>query len=347
MEENLAQPPTDPGSHPKGQPGDRKRDLTVPLLVIAIVAALVLIGVIAVQRLSTPQRSALQPTQTAASESAPPTSPSQPQPPTPTATQVLAETTASSTPQAPAPETALVAEEVGEPVVGERVRNGDFEKGFKDQQVGLGWTPFNNGSAIFEFIDETWLPAVLDGEHAQRIQVREASQPDRYAGIYQTVQVVPRQAYNLSLHGQIRTGQGDIQISQYGYRMQLGIDYQGGQDWSAIDNWIELPWDEQRFDSEFLFFYDYETSVVPTGAYLTLFIRTWNKWPDPGRVEYTLDAISLMGPIPSEEIAFDQPLPTTGDAPLDIDGWLRMVASMLVLCLLVAGAVWQIRRQVN
>jgi len=317
------------------------------LLVIAIVAALVLIGVIAVQRLSTPQRSALQPTQTAASESAPPTSPSQPQPPTPTATQVLAETTASSTPQAPAPETALVAEEVGEPVVGERVRNGDFEKGFKDQQVGLGWTPFNNGSAIFEFIDETWLPAVLDGEHAQRIQVREASQPDRYAGIYQTVQVVPRQAYNLSLHGQIRTGQGDIQISQYGYRMQLGIDYQGGQDWSAIDNWIELPWDEQRFDSEFLFFYDYETSVVPTGAYLTLFIRTWNKWPDPGRVEYTLDAISLMGPIPSEEIAFDQPLPTTGDAPLDIDGWLRMVASMLVLCLLVAGAVWQIRRQVN
>jgi hypothetical protein len=317
------------------------------LLAIAIVAALVLIGVIAAQRILVRERSALQPTPTAASEAAPPTSPSQTQPPTPTATQVLAATTAPSTPQASAPDTAPVVEEVGEAVVGERVRNGDFEKGFKDQQVGLGWTPFNNGSAIFEFIDETWPPAILDGEHAQRIQVREASQPDRYAGIYQTVQVVPRQTYSLSLHGQIRTGQGDIQISQYGYRMQLGIDYQGGQDWTAIDDWIELPWDEQRFDSEFLFFYDYETSIVPTGAYLTLYIRTWNKWPDPGRVEYTLDAISLMGPIPSEEIAFDEPLPATGDAPPDIDGWLRMVASILVLGLLVAGAIWQIRRQVN
>jgi hypothetical protein len=232
-------------------------------------------------------------------------------------------------------------------VVGERVRNGDFEGGFKDQQVGLGWTPFNNGSAIFEFIDETWPPAILEGEHAQRIQVREASQADRYAGIYQTVQVVPRQTYTLSLNGQIRTGQGDIQISQYGYRMQLGIDYQGGQDWTAVDSWIELPWDEQRFDSEFLFFYDYETSIVPTGPYLTLYIRTWNKWPDPGRVEYTLDAISLMGPIPSEEIAFDRPLPTTGDAPLDISGWLRMAASILVLCLFVVGAVWRIRRQMT
>jgi hypothetical protein len=213
--------------------------------------------------------------------------------------------------------------------------------------VGLGWTPFNNGSAIFEFLDETWPPAVLDGKHAQRIQVREASQPDRYAGIYQTVSVVSGETYSLSLNGQIRTGQGDIQISQYGYRLQLGIDYQGGQDWTAVDDWIELPWDEQRFDSEFLFFYDYETTVIPSGPYLTLFVRAWNKWPDPGRVEYTLDAISLVGPTPSEEIALDKALPVTGDAPLPLSGGLRMLASILVLCLLVAGAVWRVRRQMN
>jgi hypothetical protein len=241
----------------------------------------------------------------------------------------------------------LVAEETVEPVIGERLRNGSFEDGFEDQIIGQGWTSFNNGAAVFEFLEETWSPAVFDGERAQRIQVQGASQPDRYAGIYQTVSVVPGETYNLTLNGQIRSGEGDIRASQYGYRMQLGIDDGGGQDWTAVEDWVELPWDEQQFDSDSLFYYDYSTPVATTGSQLTIFIRSWNKWPDPGRVEYTVDAVSLTGPVPSEEMVVDKALPVTGDPPLSVSGWVRLLASAVVLCLLVAGAVWQVRRQIG
>jgi hypothetical protein len=230
-------------------------------------------------------------------------------------------------------------------VYNERVRNGGFEAGFKDHSLGLGWTAFSNGSAIFEFLDETWPPAVFDGEHAQRIQVREASQPDRYAGIYQTVNVIPGETYDLILYGQIRTGTGDIRVSQYGYRMQLGLDYDGGQEWQAVEDWVELPWDEQPFESDLLFLYDYATPVVPSGPRLTIFIRAWNKWADPGRVEYTLDGISLLGPALPGEIAFDEPLPATGEGPRSLSGWVRLAASVAVLALLVAGALWGSRRR--
>ena len=268
---------------------------------------------------------------------------------TPTPTRVVGEAAPAATPKPTAAEaeTAVAEIEGSAPVFGERVRNGSFESGFEAHSVALGWTPFSNGAAVFEFLEETWPPAVYDGEHAQRIQVREASQPDRYAGIYQTVSVVPGETYNLTLNGQIRSGEGDIKTSQYGYRMQLGIDYKGGQDWTAVEDWVELPWDEQRFDSDFLFFYDYTTPVVATNSRLTIFVRSWNKWADPGRVEYTLDAISLTGATPSGEIAVDKPLPLTGNAPLSASGWLRILASVVVLGLLLAGAAWQVRRQMS
>ena len=147
----------------------------------------------------------------------------------------------------------------------ERLTNGDFESGFYAIAVGHvanGWQWFQNGGeAQYGFYDETWAPVVYEGEHSTMIEINTwglgGSDPDRYAGIYQTVRVVSGETYNLTLSGQIRSGEGDIQASQYGYRMQLGIDDGGGQDWTAVEDWVELPWDEQRFDSDSLFFYDY------------------------------------------------------------------------------------------
>jgi hypothetical protein len=329
------------------QSADRSRLVTILLLVVAIVAVLALVAWLAMQRLGieTPNLLAPASTPTAAPEPPPTIASPEVAQATPTPTRVVAEAEPSASPQPTATEAPGSIAEVSAVVVGERVRNGSFEAGFEDHTLGLGWKSFNNGAAVFEFLEETWPPAVLDGESAQRIQVREASQPDRYAGIYQTVSVVPGETYELILHGQTRTGEGDIQASDYGYRMQLGIDYDGGQDWTAVEDWIELPWDEQSFDSDFLFFYDYVAPVVATGSRLTIFIRSWNKWPDPGQVEYTLDAISLRGLTPSEEIAFDKPLPETGNSPPSVNGWLRVLASVVVLCLLVAGAIWQVRRQ--
>jgi hypothetical protein len=347
VEANVNHPQTGPDKDHGAQKGERgSRRITLLLLIIAIVV-LALLGAVAGRRLLAPNLVAVGPTPAATPEPTLAASPPEAEQPTPTATRVLAEATVSPAPQATTTRSAPGIAQISEPVISERVRNGSFEAGFKDQRVGLGWTPFDNGSAVFEFMDETWSPAVFDGQHAQRIQVREASQPDRYAGIYQTVSVVPGETYDLSLHGQIRSGYGDVKISEYGYRIELGIDYSGGQDWTAVDDWINLPWDEQRFDSDFLFFYDYIIPIVATGPRLTIFIRTWNKWPDPGRVEYTLDDISLMGPTPSEEIAFNEPLPATGGGPLSVNALVRTVFSVVVLCLLVAGAIWQVRRQVG
>ncbi|GAB4543688.1 MAG: hypothetical protein Kow0063_37060 [Anaerolineae bacterium] len=344
MAENLKQAETSPETDSQARrPGP---NLTVFVLLVAAVVALVLVGWLAMQRFQIPNPLAPAPTAT----DTPAPEPAAVSPPpvaqaTATPTRVVVEAGPSPTaPPTATPTLAIV--EVSAPVISERIRNGSFEDGFEDHSVGLGWTPFTNGGAIFEFLEETWPPAVLDGQHAQRIQVREASQPDRHAGIHQTVRVVSGETYNLTLHGQIRSGEGDIRISQYGYRMQLGIDYSGQQDWTAVEDWIELPWDEQRFDSDFLFFYDYSTPLVATGPRLTIFIRTWNKWPDPGRVEYTLDGISLRGPTPFEEMAFDQPLPLTGDAP-SVTGRVRVLGSAVVVGLLLAGAIWQLRRRLT
>jgi hypothetical protein len=348
VEEDLNQPDPEADEETETeQPEGDDRGLTILLLVVAILAVLALIGWVAVQRFDIPNPFAPAPAPTATIEPSPTAIPPPAARATATPTRVVADAEPSATPQPTATDVGLVEEVILEPVIGERVRNGSFEDGFENQIVGQGWTSFNNGAAVFEFLEETWPPAVFDGERAQRIQVREASQPDRYAGIYQTMRVEPGETYNLTLNGQIRSGEGDIEASQYGYRMQLGIDEGGGQDWTAVEDWVELPWDEQRFDSDSLFFYDYSTPIVATGSQLTIFVRSWNKWPDPGRVEYTVDAISLTGPIPSEEIAIDKPLPVTGTPLLSVSGWVRLMASAVVLCLLVAGAIWQVRRQIG
>ena len=232
-----------------------------------------------------------------------------------------------------------VSEEAPVPGVTERVRNGSFEGGVEDESLALGWSTFNNGSAIYQFLEESWPVAVYDGERAQRIQVDGASQPDRYAGIYQTVNVIPGGTYRLSLHGQIRTDLGDAQARKYGHVMQLGIDYSGGQDWTRVDNWIDMPWDEQRFDARELVFYDYEAAVAPPSRQMTLFVRTWNKWADPGQVEYTVDEISLTGPYASAAAAISHPLPVTGEPDPSIT--VSVLASILVVLLLVVGAGWQ------
>jgi hypothetical protein len=41
---------------------------------------------------------------------------------------------------------------------------------------------------------------------------------------------------------------------------------------------------------------EYTTEVVPSAETITLFIRTWNKWADPGEAHFTLDSLSLKGP---------------------------------------------------
>lgn len=227
------------------------------------------------------------------------------------------------------------------------LQNGDFEQGFDEQGTALHWQSFTNGGAVVSYSAELNDPHVRSGEAAQRISIAQASQQSRYAGIYQTVEVKAGQPYTLTLHGQIRTGLGDIQASGYGYRMQYAIDFNGRTNWQAIpeENWVELPWDEQRLDAADVEFVPYETTITPSSEALTLFIRGWNKWAEAGLAEYTLDDLSLAGrpagPVMTVENG-ETLIPETGagDAlSLLADG--RFWGAMLILLLLAAGAIYR------
>jgi hypothetical protein len=191
----------------------------------------------------------------------------------------------------------------------ERLTNGNFEEGFHFTPAGLvgnGWQWFHNGGeATYGFYDETWAPVIYDGQHSQLLEIntfcRGGSDPDRYSGIYQTVAVEPGETYDLSLHGMLRALEGDPDREGYNYRVQYGVDYEGGADWTAVDNWVEIPWNTVyprlspgSMDS-------YSTTVTSTGSRLTLFFRVWKKWGTASReLDVNLDAISLRGALPAD-----------------------------------------------
>jgi hypothetical protein len=183
--------------------------------------------------------------------------------------------------------------------------NGGFERGFgwtPAGMVGSGWGSFHSsGSASYGFYDDTWAPVVYGGTHSQLIEIntkgRHASEPDRYAGIYQTVRgLAPGATYKIKLHGMLRVMANDPDREGYNYRVQLGIAPYGGTDWTAVDNWVELPWDtvytrlEPGTMSETVAVFEAPSKRV------TVFVRAWKKWGTGEReLDVNLDAITLKG----------------------------------------------------
>jgi hypothetical protein len=218
----------------------------------------------------------------------------------------------------------------------ERLTNGDFESGFYAAPVGFvgdGWAWFTNGGdARYGFYDEEWDPVVYDGEHGQLIEINtfygDGTDPDRYAGIFQTVAVVPGETYELSLYGMLRALADDPDRTGYNYRVQLGFDFAGGSDWAAVGEWVEIPWDTVHprlapgtIDS-------FTTTVEATGPRLTLFVRAWKKWGTSGReLDVNLDAISLKGAMPPEGGADGDVGPSVAlDTPgFPVVGWPQKV----------------------
>lgn len=196
------------------------------------------------------------------------------------------------------------------PKVENLVINGGFEQGFQEQfGVAYGWGGFSNGSAVVGWNSETWEKAVAAGQYAQFFEIKQARERDRYAGIYQTIRVVPGQEYTLTIKGLIRSEEGDISASDYGYRLQYAIDGDGGTAWELVnpDDWREIPWDEQPLSApdETVYRLDtFETTITASSDKLTLFIRGWKKWINDGSGVFNLDEISLVGPAPS---AFQAP----------------------------------------
>jgi hypothetical protein len=238
------------------------------------------------------------------------------------------------------------------------LKNSDFEQGFDQRGVALNWQPFGNDSVQILYGQDT-LPYIDSGSSAQRITLVGATQPNRYGGIYQQVEVVPGQVYTLSLKGQPRSVVGDIAKSSYGYRMQYALNQTGEKNWQRLAeaDWVELPWDELPLYVGQTPFYSYTTTVTPISNTLTLFVRGWNKWPDQSEAQYTLDSFSLVGPTvvtqpvfltgvsptPGEQM-IDKPLPITGEGD-EIGFWSdgRFWGGLLILLLLAMGAVYRAR----
>jgi hypothetical protein len=241
----------------------------------------------------------------------------------------------------------------------ELLENGSFEEGFDSSGVGEGWRSFRNDGAVIAFSPETAEIYIKDGDNAQRISVDNVQTPDRYAGIYQTVSVIPGEIYTLTLHGQIRSPFGDIQASSYGYRVQYAVADEGSEDWRDVpaEDWVELPWDEQLMGSQTITYSRYVAPLTPSSEEITLFVRTWNKWMAPGLTEYNLDSLSLIGPVRRQELItpttaapltsaggdqlINEPLPITGlnNTNLMADG--RFWGGVVVLALLVVGAIYR------
>jgi len=204
----------------------------------------------------------------------------------------------------------------------ERITNGNFEAGFYATPAGLvpnGWQWFHNGGqAAYGFYDETWTPVVYEGSHSVMIEINTLGLPqadaDRYAGVYQTVAVEPGETYDLILHGMLRALESDPDLDGYNYRLQYGVDHDGGTDWLAVDEWVEVPWDTVHprlspgeMDS-------YQTALTATGPRLTLFLRAWKKWATTGReLDLNLDAVSLRGAMTAGTGAGSAPSVGQGD----------------------------------
>ena len=223
------------------------------------------------------------------------------------------------------------------------LRNGNFEEGFQANEVGKQWNSFNNGSAAFSFHIDDWELVVVEGEHTQLIEIKSAQQPDRYLGIYQTANVIPGEVYTFSVRGLVRTNTGDVEQTSYGYRLQVGFDLNGGQDWEEVRNWVELPWDEQLRLQDSFRSDTYRQTLTARSDELTVFVRAWKKWADAGEGDYDVDDIQLVGP--ARVTPSGPGIPVTGGALETIWDNVRIWATIVLLLLLIGGAIWRLRWQ--
>jgi len=195
--------------------------------------------------------------------------------------------------------------------------NGDFEEGFTLVPgcglVASGWGCFTNGGAAdYGFHDDQWPGVVKSGAHSQLIAISTQNRfgdPDRFAGIYQAVTVIPGQTYTLSLHGLIRADDSDP--DPWRYRVEWGWTPDGSTDWTQVTNWQEIPWDRVDPRAAPGAFQSYTASFVPTAGKVTLFIRVHMKWGTAYReVNVNLDDISLVDPPLLPRVSGITPTPT-------------------------------------
>ncbi len=238
------------------------------------------------------------------------------------------------------------------------IKNGGFEEGF-DANTGVAnqWGYFHSGNVDPGFYDDIWEMSVIEGDHSQLIELVNASELNTYAGIYQKVAVEAGQAYQLSFKGIVRSDEGSIEASDYGYRMQYAVDLSGNEDWQTIAeaDWIELPWDEQPrtkpADNNAFRIESAEDTFTAADDEVTIFFRAWKKWVGAGEGNYNIDAVRLVAVDETAQPAGEtpaQPLPETGQEQTasTMNTSILWISIVLILAL-IGGALFNRKYRTN
>jgi hypothetical protein len=232
------------------------------------------------------------------------------------------------------------------PTYGNNIRNGSFEDGFTDKGVAKEWTAFSTDGAAYAWVDESKPVHVSHDSHAQLMQIMGPEKPDRFVGIYQTVNVVAGQTYTLALHGLIRSSMANNSSTPYGHRVQWAIDDGAQKSWSDVNAdwslWTDPGWNDVPLKESQPTMNAFVKQITPKSDKITLYIRGWTKWPILGsEAKYYIDGVFLEGPVPGQvaevkATSGGETMPTTGGSAI----WIPVLGGVLILGL----AVWEIRR---
>jgi hypothetical protein len=223
---------------------------------------------------------------------------------------------------------------IGQPEGPNLLINGGFERGFRFVpgcgEVGNAWGCFiNAGQTVYGFYADRWPPVVDLGTYSQLIELNTlnlgVADPDRYAGIYQTVQVEPGAAYIFFMRGMIRTtdnASGDR--DPFRFRVQFGWSFGNQPDWQHVQRWVDVGWNTYYDRLHPGRFSTFTTKVLAQEETMTVFVRIWKKWGDVGEeldVNFDNFALSPTAPdalvLPTLE---PTPLPTGFPTPLRLSG---------------------------
>jgi len=218
---------------------------------------------------------------------------------------------------------------------GNVVRNGSFEEGFEANGIAQEWTAFSSeNGAVFGWEPDSDPMHVSHGSHAQLMRIMGPGDPNTFIGVYQTIDVVPGETYNLALHGVIRSSLADDDYDPLAFRVQYAIDETGGTDWQAVEwaDWTDPGWNDVQLDVKWPPMDVYVIEYTPTTDKITLFIRGWSKWAFfQSEAKFFLDGIFLQGPVPAEG------MPSTGGAAI----WVPIAGLLFVVGL----GIWQLRKR--
>lgn len=209
------------------------------------------------------------------------------------------------------------------------IRNGGFEdRGVNpDDGIAADWQRYSNGFAEIGWYDERWPEAVRSGDHAQLMEIDYVTGGnfDRTIAIFQTVEVVPNSQYDLMLYAIMRSDAQQDDRNKGDYAMQWGVDPFGQGIIDNVEQWVDMPLTEQlRIGSNGQspdnkpLVYEEVGGIILTGPEnnrITLFIRGVKKFPTGTEINFDVDDVSLVGPIPplvAAPATEVRPLPVTG-----------------------------------